>query len=116
MNENCIFCKIIKGEIPAETVYETKNFIVIKDANPKTKGHSLVIPKQHADTFLNLNSSLYEEFLTATKSSAEKILKDTDSKGFHLLLNNGKSADQIVPHVHLHILPRKDNDGLRALA
>ena len=105
--EDCVFCKIVKGDIPAEKVLENDDFIVIKDASPKVEGHSLVIPKEHYKTFLDLPSGLYEKFLVTAREASEKL----SSGDFNFVLNNGKVAGQLVPHLHLHILPRKDGDG-----
>jgi len=109
--ENCVFCKIINGEIPSEKVHESKNFLVIKDANPKTEGHSLILSKKHYETFFELPEDLYQEFLTTSKEATTKLLKETSSSGSNFAVNSGKEAGQLVPHFHLHILPRKIGDG-----
>jgi len=109
--KDCIFCKIAKGEIPSEKVLENENFIVIKDANPKVAGHSLVISKKHYKTLLDMPASLFGEFLETAKQAALKLIDETKAEGFNLMMNNYKVAGQIVPHVHLHILPRKKGDG-----
>lgn len=111
MNEDCIFCKIVKGEVPSEKVLETERFIVIRDANPKTEGHSLVIPKEHYKTLLDVPDSLMGEFLEIAKETAFKLIKENKAEGFNLIMNNYKVAGQLVPHVHLHVLPRKKGDG-----
>ena len=111
--EDCIFCKIVKGEIPAEKIFESNNFIVIKDANPKTEGHSLVIPKEHYKTFLDMPASLFGEFLETAKEAVFKLLQQENAEGFNLVMNNYEVAGQIIPHAHLHILPRKKGDGFK---
>ncbi|MFH0711699.1 MAG: HIT family protein [archaeon] len=105
--KDCVFCKIVAGEIPCHKVWESEEFIVIEDANPKVDGHLLVISKRHFDNFLDLPSELYEKFLI----SAKEIIKKLGLKDFNLVLNNGKLAGQVVPHFHLHILPRRVGDG-----
>ena len=105
-NSGCIFCKIAAGEIPAEKILDTENFFAIKDIHPKTKGHSLVIPKKHFKTLLDMPSGLFSEFLETAKELALKLMKQENATGFNLVMNNFESAGQIVPHVHLHILPR----------
>jgi len=107
MENDCIFCRIVKGEIPAEKILEAEDFIVIRDANPKVVGHSLVIPKGHYETFLDLPSGLYSRLLVVVKSVVEKL----GAKDFNLVLNNGEFAGQVVPHFHLHILPRREGDS-----
>lgn len=111
--DNCVFCKIIKGEIQAEKILETDNFFAIKDINPKTKGHSLIISKKHYNTLLDVPSSLFGEFFGAGKELAIKLLKEENAEGFNLVMNNHKVAGQLVPHVHLHILPRKKDDRFK---
>ncbi|MBC8435226.1 HIT family protein [archaeon] len=109
--DDCIFCKIAKGEIPSEKVLENDNFIVIKDINPMTEGHSLVIPKKHYTTFLDVPPSLFGEYMETAKEAVFILLKETKAEGFNLLMSNFKVAQQEVPHVHLHIVPRKKGDG-----
>ncbi len=111
--EDCIFYKIVKGEIKSEKILETNNFFAIKDINPKVKGHSLVIPRKHYPTLLDVPSSLLGEFLETGKQLALKLLKEEKAEGFNLVINNYRVAGQLVPHVHLHILPRKKDDGFR---
>lgn len=113
LKESCIFCKIANGEIKAEKILETDNFFAIKDINPKTKGHSLVISKKHYQTILDVPSSLLGEFLETGKELALKLLKEEKAEGFNFVINNYEVAGQLVPHVHLHILPRKKDDGFR---
>ena len=112
-NKDCIFCKIAKGEIKSEKILETDNFFCIKDINPKTKGHSLVISKKHYATILDVPSSMLGEFLETGKQLALKLLKEEKTEGFNLVVNTYKVAGQLVPHVHLHVLPRKKDDGFR---
>ena len=107
----CVFCKIISGDIAAEKVYDGKNFIVIKDTNPQTNGHSLIIPKKHCKDFLELDSKLYKEFLETVKFVTPWILEQVGTNDFNLLVNDGKLAGQVVFHLHLHLIPRfKKND------
>ena len=109
----CIFCKIAKGEIPAEKVYEDDNFIGILDINPEMKGHTLVFPKKHFQTILDTPSSLGNEFLEAIKSVALDLIKKEKAEGFNVIFNTNKIAHQEVPHVHAHVMPRKTGDQMR---
>ena len=111
MGDDCIFCKIVKGEIPSEKVLENEDFIVIKNIDPLVDGHSLVIPKKHYGTFLDLPLGLYEKLLETAKKAIEKL----DAKDFQLVTNSGEVAGQSIPHMHLHILPRKEGDGFEIL-
>lgn len=109
--DDCIFCKIVKGEIESKKVRESDNFIVIRDANPKVEGHSLVIPKEHFERLEEMPSSLYEEFMLDAKDAAVELINEVGAEDFNLIMNNGKQAGQVINHVHLHILPRKNGDG-----
>ena len=115
-DKNCIFCKIIRGEIKPSVVSESNNFIAIRDANPKTRGHTLVIPKNHYVTLLDLPSKIGNEMLEFTKKIAGKLLCEKYGDGFNVLMNNLSPAGQIVMHAHLHIVPRKEGDGIIPLA
>lgn len=108
---DCIFCKIIKGEMDAEVVLDRENFLVIRDANPKVEGHSLVLPKKHFENLVDMPASLYGEFLEVAQEVAVKLMKDFNAEGFNLVMNNFSVAGQLVNHAHLHILPRKERDG-----
>jgi len=108
---DCIFCKIASGEVDAEKILENDNFLVIKDIKPRTKGHLLVISKKHYHTLFDMPSSLFGEFLETAKEAAFKILQQEKAKGFNLIMNNFEIAGQLVPHVHLHILPRYEKNG-----
>ncbi len=111
--EDCVFCKIIKGEIPCEKVWENENFIAFLDANPVGEGHTLVIPKQHFETLLSLDEKFSSGYIQALQEVG-KVLRDKyNSEGFNVILNNGKAAGQIVEHVHFHLLPRKKGDNKR---
>ena len=105
--EDCIFCKIANGEIKSEIIYENDDFISFPDANQKVKGHSLVVPKKHFETTLDLPSSLGTELLDCLKKTTLKLMDKEKFEGFNIVNNNFESAGQIVKHTHYHILPRK---------
>ena len=111
--KDCVFCKIAKGEIGDGKLLETDNFFAVKDINPQTSGHSLIIPKKHYKSFLDIPSSLSEEFFDISKDVIAKLMDEEKAGGFNLIMNNFKVAGQIVPHAHLHIIPRKEDDGFR---
>lgn len=111
MNGDCVFCKIYNKEIRSDVLWETENFFVIRDANPKVEGHSLVISKKHFENFLDLPSVLGSELIEIIKRVSFNSMKDFNSNGFNLVQNNGKFAGQVVNHLHFHILPRKEGDG-----
>ncbi|MFH1452111.1 MAG: HIT domain-containing protein [archaeon] len=113
MGDDCIFCKIVKGELPSKKILENEGFIVIMDANPKSKGHCLVVPKVHYETFLDMPAEKYESFLRTARMAVVIILKEVRGEGFNFLLNNYGAAGQDVPHVHMHIIPRKRSDKVK---
>jgi len=114
MNNDCIFCKIAKGEIPVDFIEETNNFVAFLDKNPVGEGHTLVIPKEHFVNFLDMPFNLGSEFFDIIKKIADKRLKD-GAEGFNLLMRNGRVAGQEILHTHLHIIPRKKDDGISSL-
>ena len=90
-------------------------FFPIPDANQKVEGHSLVISKKHFNNFLELDSEISLNYVNALQETAKILMKKYNSKGFNIVLNNGKVAGQVVGHVHFHILPRKEGDNLRGI-
>ncbi len=101
----CIFCKIVNGEIPAKVVYEDEYVLAFLDINPRSKGHTLVIPKKHYETFDEIPDEELSKFILGVKRTVEK-LKKLGFKGYNIVNNNGKVAGQEVNHVHFHIIPR----------
>lgn len=114
MGEDCIFCKIANGEIPAIRIYENSNFFSVPDVNPKIDGHSLVISKKHFENILDLPSISGKELLDCIKNTSVILMKKYSSSGFNVINNNFEVAGQIIKHFHLHILPRKKEDGLNS--
>ena len=115
-NSDCIFCKIIKGKVNSEIVYDDDNFLGILDANPRTEGHTLVISKTHYRTLLDLPSSLGTELLDVIKKVSLDLIDQGKGEGVNLLSNVGKSSGQVISHIHIHVIPRKNGDGLRVIA
>ena len=111
---DCIFCKIAEGKIPASKVYENKDVIAFLDISPVNKGHVLVLPKQHFENLQKIPEALLCETVKAVKKIAPAVLKAVNAPAFNLSLNNGKEAGQLVPHLHFHIMPRFEKDGLGA--
>lgn len=108
--DDCLFCKIISGEIPAKIVYEDDTSIAFLDIAPCTEGHTVVIPKKHYENFTDMNEKDAGNLFASVKKIASAVEKATGADGSNIGLNNGKAAGQEVPHVHIHIIPRKDGD------
>jgi histidine triad (HIT) family protein len=113
---SCIFCKIVRKEIPTEIVLESDSFIAFYDVKPKVKGHLLVVPKQHWVTLLDIPDTYGKELLTFTKKAAGFLLDKKYGDAFNLVMNNLVPAGQVVMHAHLHLIPRKEGDGLRMIS
>lgn len=109
---DCIFCKIIKGEIPSNKVYEDDEVLAFLDIGPINKGHCLNIPKEHYDNLVELPEDLAEQVMRVVKKVAPSVLEITQADGFNVGLNNGEAAGQVVMHAHFHIIPRLNDDGL----
>ncbi len=115
LNDNCIFCKIVRGEIKSEILKSSENFIAIKDINPISEGHTLIVPKTHYTTLLDMPEELGMELLRFAKEVASDLVERKLGTGFNIIMNNFSSAGQFVMHAHLHVVPRKDGDGIRYL-
>ena len=100
---NCIFCKILKGEIPSKKLYEDDKVIVIMDINPVVDGHVLVIPKKHIEDYIEMDNELLTHIYQVAKDLGPKIMNKLDAKALTLCINYGDS--QVVKHFHLHLLP-----------
>lgn len=109
--KDCIFCKIIAGEIPNYTVYEDEHVLAFLDIHPRAKGHTLVIPKVHAETFLDLNEDLIQYITLGLRRSMERIEHVLHPDGYNVGWNQLEAGGQEVPHLHIHIMPRYLNDG-----
>jgi len=110
---DCIFCKIIAGDIPAEKIYENHHSIAFLDIQPVNFGHALIVPKEHHDIFLNTPHEVLCDIMEAAKKVATAIVAATGADGFNLTLNNGEAAGQAVFHTHFHVIPRFKDDGLK---
>lgn len=113
--DDCIFCKIANGEIPSKSLYEDDNFRVILDLGPATKGHALILPKEHYANLYELPENTAAETMKLAKTMAEKMTAKLHADGFNLVQNNGEAAGQTVMHFHLHLIPRYENDGQHIL-
>ena len=109
--ENCIFCKIADGEIPSKTIYEDEEFRVILDISPATKGHALIIPKEHYADLYQIPEETAAHAMKLAKKLASHMTKRLGCDGFNLVQNNGEAAGQTVFHVHMHLIPRDHDDG-----
>lgn len=109
---DCIFCKIVRGEIPARIVYENEKVIAFLDVNPISKGHLLIIPKKHFENIFDIEEDYLKGIITSAKELAKKLKKNLNADGINMLHASGKSAQQSVFHFHIHLVPRYNRDKL----
>ena len=108
---DCLFCKIIKKEIPAEIIYEDDKTAAILDINPRSPGHTMVLPKIHRQTILDLPEKEIEPLFGAVKKVTQLIKNSLKPEGFTIGINHGKISGQVIDHLHIHIIPRFKDDG-----
>ncbi|WP_214847448.1 HIT family protein [Exiguobacterium sp. s193] len=113
--DNCIFCKIAKHEVPSHKVFENDEVLAFLDLSQVTKGHTLVIPKQHADHVYELSVEDAKSVFAVVPEISRALQQETEAAGINILSNTGKVAGQSVPHFHIHLIPRHDkHDGFGA--
>ncbi|MDZ8118570.1 HIT family protein [Pontiella sp. NLcol2] len=108
---DCIFCKIVNKEIPATVVYESEEVLVFMDIGPIIKGHVLVIPKKHYDPVTETPDEILAEMHLTAKKIAAAQMNGLGADGVNIMQNNGKASGQEVEHIHIHVIPRFNNDG-----
>ena len=113
MNDDCIFCKIVNGDIPSAKIYEDDDFLAFLDISPVNKGHALIVTKKHFGTICDVDDKTTSKFLKVVQKVAKAIVSGTGADGYNVMQNNEKAAGQVVPHVHFHIIPRNSDDGLK---
>jgi len=110
--DDCIFCKIVAGEIPCQRLAESENWLAFLDISPVAEGHTLLIPKQHSTNVLDMPEYLGNELLEMAQRVGNAVVQAVKADGFNFTTNNGKAAGQEVFHVHFHLIPRREKDGL----
>ena len=111
--KSCIFCKIVKGELPCSKIYEDKDTFAFLDIYPINKGHTLIIPKQHFMNIFDVPEPVLKTLVAATKKIAEAVAKGMNCDGVNVGMNNNSAAGQVVYHIHFHVIPRFKDDGLK---
>jgi histidine triad (HIT) family protein len=109
---DCIFCKIIAGEIPAIKVLDEDKVLAFMDINPASRGHMLVVPKDHAENIFEISEGDFSAVMGAVKRCSGAVKEALGAEGITVLQLNGTASDQLVPHLHVHIMPRWENDGM----
>ncbi len=110
--KDCVFCKIINGDVPSMKVYEDEFTLAFMDIAADVDGHLCVIPKVHCESILDCDNKTLSHLMNTVKKVSDHLTQNCGYDGVNLLNASGKAADQSVPHFHIHIIPRKENDGL----
>jgi histidine triad (HIT) family protein len=108
----CIFCKIIRGEIPCQRVWESEHVLAFLDIQPLAVGHTVIVPKHHVPSLEDLPESWAQRLGPSLGLVAGVVARVVGAEGYNVLQNNGAIAGQVVPHVHFHVVPRRPGDGL----
>lgn len=109
--EDCIFCKIVEGEIPCIKIYEDEHILSFLDIMPANKGHCLVIPKKHCVNILDTDEELFQKMSSVAWKVAKALSLSCGNGSYNLIMNSGKEAGQVVMHAHMHVIPRFKGDG-----
>ena len=113
MDADCVFCRIVKGEIPSCKVYEDESVYAFLDIAPVGAGHCLVIPREHYESLGQCPEEILNALVYRLSPIARAAVGAVNGDGYNIMHNSGRSAGQLVNHVHFHIIPRKAGDGLR---
>ena len=111
--EDCLFCKIIKKEIPADIVYEDEDTLAFLDINPINKGHTLVIPKQHHKNIFEITPEAFQRVMETVRKISPAVKKAANAPGISINISNEKEAGQMIFHLHVHVIPRRENDSMK---
>lgn len=111
--EECLFCKIVKGELPSSKLYEDEDTLAFLDLFPVNKGHSLVISKEHYENIFDVPADILSKVSSVMKNVADAVKKGVNADGISIAQSNGKDAGQVISHIHFHVMPRFKNDGLK---
>ncbi|MDA4114838.1 MAG: HIT family protein [Thaumarchaeota archaeon] len=103
--DRCIFCKIVRGDLPSNKVYEDAHYLAFLDINPFSKGHTLVCPKEHGETIWDMKEDEIGGLFLAASKVSKAVVEATGAEGFRFVQNNGEAANQAVAHVHVHVIP-----------
>ena len=109
-DEKCIFCKLANGDIPTNSIYEDNDFKAILDADPATKGHALILPKNHFANLLEADDDVLVKALPLAKKIAKNMMDKLGCAVVNIVQNNGEAAGQTVHHLHIHVIPRYEDD------
>lgn len=110
---DCLFCKIVAGDIPCYKIWENDHFLAFLDIKPINLGHTLIVPKNHADDLFDLSAENLTGLGGAVQTVAQMVKTGTEADGINIGMNNGPAAGQLIFHAHLHVIPRFEGDGFK---
>lgn len=108
---DCLFCKLVRGEIPSTKLFENDKTIAFLDINPVNPGHALIIPKKHATDIFDIEQTEWIAIMETAQKVAHAVEKSISPEGVNLAMNNRRGAGQVVFHAHVHVMPRQKDDG-----
>lgn len=111
MNADCLFCKLINGDLPSYKIYEDEHTFAFLDIHPINRGHTLVVPKEHHENIFDASMETFAHVMRTVYMLAPKVKQSVGAEGINIGINNDKAAGQIVYHLHVHIIPRWSDDG-----
>ena len=111
--DECIFCKIAKGEIPSSKIYEDETVTAFLDISPANKGHTLVIPKEHFETLADIPAGVLSKMMKIVRKAAKKVEKKLKAEGYTIMMSNKEAGEQVVKHAHIHVMPRYRSDDFK---
>jgi histidine triad (HIT) family protein len=112
MSDECLFCKIVRNEIPSKKVFENDTTLAFLDIRPISEGHTIVIPKNHYNTLEDISDEDISNLFLAVKEIAQLLYERLKIEGYNIVMNNYEAAGQVINHAHIHIIPRNKGDGL----
>lgn len=111
--DECIFCKIIKGEIPSTKLYEDDDVLAFLDINPANEGHSLIMPKKHYEKLNDIPAEELKKIIEVVQKISKAVEKGINPQGYNILMSNGEAAEQVILHAHIHVIPRYSTDDFK---
>jgi histidine triad (HIT) family protein len=112
-DDDCVFCMVLRGDLPSEKIYEDDHVVAVMDINPWTRGHAVVFPRKHAKNLFEIEDDELEHVAVGAKRVATKMRETLDCDGINLLQSNGRAAWQTIFHLHVHVIPRYEDDPLQ---
>lgn len=111
-HEECVFCRIVRKELPSFEIYSDSYVLALLDINPVSEGHTLVIPRNHSDNLSDVDPVLFGKMMDRARIISGSMVKSGFAEGTNIFIANGTGAEQTIPHLHVHVVPRRKGDGI----